>query len=173
MQQITTLKLFKNFLNQKRKLSYTNNFKTYVFDTNCITLNSLNTMKLQTVTAAISSKVNAAFEKLKSVTTTEANETRPAFEVELSVPGLDKKDVSIEVQNDCLIVSSRKEFRNETNNKQYTRREYAYTAFRRVFRLPQNADIDRIKASMKNGILSIRVFEQHDHDGYLKLIPVR
>ena len=130
-------------------------------------------MNLQTVKTAISGKVNAVIEKLKSVATPEAIETRPAFEVELSVPGLDKKDVSIEVQNDCLIVSSKKEYRNETKDKQYSRREYAYTAFRRVFKLPQNADIDRIKASMKNGILSIRVFEQHDHDGYLKLIPVR
>lgn len=80
-----------------------------------------------------------------------------AFEVSVALPGLDKKDVKIEVQNDCLIVSSEKQYENEEKNKNWMRREYGYASFQRMFQLPEGADQDRIQAEMKNGVLSIKV----------------
>ncbi len=80
-----------------------------------------------------------------------------AFEVSVALPGLDKKDVKIEIHNDCLIVSSEKQYEKEEKNKNWMRREYGYASFQRKFQLPESADQDRIQAEMKNGVLSIKV----------------
>ncbi len=84
-------------------------------------------------------------------------EADKAFEVNVALPGLDKKDVKIEVQNDCLIVSSEKQYENEEKNKNWMRKEYGYAAFQRMFQLPEGVDQDKIQAEMKNGVLSIKV----------------
>jgi HSP20 family protein len=88
-----------------------------------------------------------------------------AFEVNVALPGLEKKDVKIEVQNDCLIVSSEKQFEKEEKNKNYMRKEYAYASFQRMFQLPESADQDKIQAEMKNGVLSIKVAKK---PGYIE-----
>jgi len=80
-----------------------------------------------------------------------------AFEVNVALPGIDKKDVKIEVQNGCLIVSSEKQYENEEKNKNWMRREYGYASFQRMFQLPEGADHDKIQAEIKNGVLSITV----------------
>jgi HSP20 family protein len=79
------------------------------------------------------------------------------FEVNIALPGIDKKDVKVEVQNDCLLVSSEKQYEKEEKNKNWMRREYSYASFRRTFKLPESADQDKIQAEMKNGVLSIKV----------------
>ncbi len=80
-----------------------------------------------------------------------------AFEVSFALPGLSKKDVKIELQNDCLIVSSEKQYEKEDKNKNWMRREYGYASFQRMFQLPESADQNKIQAEMKNGVLSIKV----------------
>jgi|SRR5690554_680763 HSP20 family protein len=88
-----------------------------------------------------------------------------AFEVSVALPGLEKKDVKIEVHNDCLIVSSEKQYEKEEKNKNWMRREYGYASFQRKFQLPESADQDRIQAEMKNGVLSIKVAKK---EGYIE-----
>ena len=90
-----------------------------------------------------------------------------AFDVSYALPGLDKKDMKIEVQNDCLIVSSEKQYENEEKNKNWMRREYGYASFQRMFQLPEGTDQDKIQAEMKNGVLSIRVAKKA---GYIETI---
>ncbi|MFA5555291.1 MAG: Hsp20/alpha crystallin family protein [Phycisphaerae bacterium] len=88
-----------------------------------------------------------------------------AFEVSVALPGLEKKDVKIEVYNDCLIVSSEKQYEKEEKDKNWMRREYGYASFQRKFQLPESADQDRIQAEMKNGVLSIKVAKK---EGYIE-----
>lgn len=88
-----------------------------------------------------------------------------AFEVNVALPGLEKKDVKIEIQNDCLVVSSEKQYEKEEKNKNWMRREYGYASFQRKFQLPESADQDRIQAEMKNGVLSIKVAKK---EGYIE-----
>lgn len=80
-----------------------------------------------------------------------------AFEVCVALPGLEKKDVKIEIQNDCLLVSSEKQYEKEEKNKSWMRREYGYASFQRMFQLPESADQNKIHAEMKNGVLTIIV----------------
>ncbi len=79
------------------------------------------------------------------------NETN--FELQLCVPGGKKEDFKIEIENDELIVSS--EAKDTHNDEgEYTRREFAFNAFNRVFTLPNTVNAEGIEANYKDGILS-------------------
>ncbi len=81
------------------------------------------------------------------------------FNIEVAAPGLDKKDFKIDVENNCLNISSEKESKEEEEEKdrKYMRREFSYSAFRRSFTLPETVDSDKIKATHKDGVLTISI----------------
>ncbi len=99
-------------------------------------------------------------------------EADKAFEINVALPGLDKKDVKIEIQNGCLIVSSEKQYEKEDKKKNWMRREYGYAAFQRMFQLPEGVDQDKIQAEMKNGVLSIKVAKKAGYIENKKLIAI-
>ena len=68
-----------------------------------------------------------------------------------------KEDFKINIEDGVLSISAeRKEEKNE-NNERYTRREFAYTSFKRSFNLPENVDSGKISGAYENGILSIDI----------------
>lgn len=76
-----------------------------------------------------------------------------AYTLQMAIPGISKEDVSISIDNDQLIISgSVKDTDKETK---FTRREFNYGSFKRSFTLSEDIDVDSIKASHENGILSI------------------
>lgn len=75
------------------------------------------------------------------------------FELELAVPGRNKEDFNIEVNENVLTVSSEMSTENETKEHNYSRKEFGYTSFKRAFTLPETIDEDKINASYENGIL--------------------
>jgi len=79
------------------------------------------------------------------------------FIIELAVPGLNKKDFHIEVTNGMLNISAEKELENEEIEKNYTRKEYNFTQFKRSFTLPENVSDEKIKAHYEDGILKLQV----------------
>ncbi|MDD4673901.1 MAG: Hsp20/alpha crystallin family protein [Bacteroidales bacterium] len=85
-------------------------------------------------------------------------EDNDGFEVEMSVPGLDRKDFNIELNNSVLTISSEKKVENETKEGQrFARREFSYQSFSRSFTLPDTVEDDKIKAKYENGILSVSI----------------
>ncbi len=83
-------------------------------------------------------------------------ETNDGFEVEMAAPGLNKKDFSIELNQDVLTISSEKKIENEVKDgEQFTKREFSYQSFSRSFTLPNTVDNDKIKAKYDNGILKV------------------
>jgi HSP20 family protein len=107
---------------------------------------------------------------LPSVNISDANK---AFEVNVAVPGLDKKDVKIEIQDDCLVVSSEKQYGHEEKNKNWVRREYGYASFQRMFQLPENADSNKVFAKMKNGVLQIKIAKKDGYIDYKRQIAIQ
>lgn len=95
-----------------------------------------------------------------------------AFEINVAVPGLDKKDVKIEVRDNCLVISSEKQYEKEDKNKNWIRKEYGYAAFQRMFQLPEGADPDKINAEMKNGVLSLKIAKLPGYESKVKQIAV-
>jgi HSP20 family protein len=83
------------------------------------------------------------------------NETEKEYKIELAVPGLDKKDFKVAIDNGVLYVSSEREEERQEDEANYTRREYSFNSFRRSFSLPENCIEDKIKAKYENGILNL------------------
>ena len=76
--------------------------------------------------------------------------------LEIAVPGMDKKDFEIEIQNDLISISSiSKQEKEVKDNFNYNRQEFNYNSFHRTFSLPKEVDQSKIKAIYSNGILTI------------------
>lgn len=84
-------------------------------------------------------------------------EGKDEYRIEVAAPGLTKKDFQVDVQNNVLVISSEKQMEEEKKEEKFMRREFSYSSFRRTFSLPQGADIEKINASQKDGVLSISI----------------
>ncbi|MFA9370529.1 MAG: Hsp20/alpha crystallin family protein [Labilibaculum antarcticum] len=85
-------------------------------------------------------------------------EDENGFEVEMSAPGLDKKDFKIELNNSVLTISSAKKAENEIKEgERFSRREFSYQSFSRSFTLPETAEGDKVGAKYENGILRVSI----------------
>ncbi len=82
-------------------------------------------------------------------------ETEHNFEIALAIPGLTRTDINIELDNDQLTVASVKKEEKEEVVKKYSRKEFSYASFKRVFNLPETIETTKIEASFENGILEI------------------
>lgn len=92
----------------------------------------------------------------KSTPAVNIYENTEKFEIELAAPGLEKEDFNIDLKNDYLLVySEKKENMEEKDKGKVVRSEFRYSSFQRSFALPKGVDIAAIKASHKNGILTI------------------
>ena len=72
------------------------------------------------------------------------------------IPGLDKKNVSVEVEEDVLIISGDKHGFDSDGGKCITR-ELKQSSFKRSFNLGEHLDGENVGASFKDGMLSISV----------------
>ena len=81
------------------------------------------------------------------------------YVIELAVPGYSKKDFELNVEEDVLKISAHKEVKKEEekDNDKYIHSEYYVEDFERAFTLSKNIDIDKIEATYKDGILSVKV----------------
>ncbi len=80
-------------------------------------------------------------------------ETENDFQIEFSVPGSNKKDFEIEVENDNIKIIKKKQDLDTTNN--YSRQEFNYSFFEKSFYLPESIDQSKISSKYDNGILRI------------------
>ncbi|MEL7001457.1 MAG: Hsp20/alpha crystallin family protein [Bacteroidota bacterium] len=95
----------------------------------------------------------------KTLPAVNIKETEGSFEIELSSPGLDKKNFKIEVENDHLnIAYENKEVNEEKGDDgKYRRREFHYNSFQRSFTLPKTVNGDKIKAKYQDGVLKLDI----------------
>ncbi|HUX97448.1 MAG TPA: Hsp20/alpha crystallin family protein [Bacteroidales bacterium] len=77
------------------------------------------------------------------------------FVLDLAIPGMDKKDLNIDINEDVLTISS--ESKDETTNESdgYKKKEFNYSSFCRSFYIPENVNREKIEASYKDGILTV------------------
>jgi HSP20 family protein len=96
----------------------------------------------------------------RSVPDVNLKETDSAFELEMAVPGMNKKDFKVELAQNTLTISAQKESKTEekSDDGNYSRREFSYQSFSRSFNLPEDlVNGDEIGANYKDGILHITV----------------
>jgi len=84
-------------------------------------------------------------------------ETETALTVSAELPGLDEKDVTVELEDEVLTISGEKKEETETKEQGWYRTERHYGSFRRVIPLPTDVEAGKAKAVFKRGVLSIEI----------------
>lgn len=84
-------------------------------------------------------------------------ETDKAFVIKAEVPEVKKEDVAITVNNGILSIRGERKQEKEEKGKTFHRVERCYGVFTRSFSLPENVDEKNIKATFKDGMLSLDV----------------
>ena len=79
------------------------------------------------------------------------------FKVEVAAPGLCKEDFMVHVEKNILEISAEKNDEKVTEDKKYLLKEFNYSEFKRTFSLPSYVDAGKIKATHKNGILTVEI----------------
>jgi HSP20 family protein len=79
--------------------------------------------------------------------------TDDGYEYILACPGLEKSDINVKIENNYLVISTDKS-KQETKN--YKRKEFDYTNFKRSFSLPSDLNVSSLKAIYENGMLKLK-----------------
>ena len=77
------------------------------------------------------------------------------YVLDFAIPGIDKKDLKIDINEDVLTISSESKNESEENKDGYKRKEFSYSSFCRSFYIPENVTRDKIEANYKDGILTV------------------
>lgn len=85
------------------------------------------------------------------------SENEKNFQIEIAAPGLDKKEVKVEIEKDLLKISHHNSDKKTKDGKKYFRREFKYDGFKRTFIIPENVDESKLNAKFKNGVLLIEL----------------
>ncbi|MBE9045465.1 Hsp20/alpha crystallin family protein [Pleurocapsales cyanobacterium LEGE 10410] len=85
----------------------------------------------------------------------EIEETPEAINLKLEVPGMDAKDIDIQVSAEAVSISGERKEENKTEEKGMTRSEFRYGSFRRVIPLPARVQNTDVNAEYKNGMLNL------------------
>lgn len=73
------------------------------------------------------------------------------------LPGMEEKDIELKLEGSVLTLRGERRFESEDQSGSYHRIERRYGSFSRSFTLPDSADLDKVKADYKNGVLTVTV----------------
>ncbi|MFZ6665464.1 Hsp20/alpha crystallin family protein [Peijinzhouia sedimentorum] len=99
-------------------------------------------------------------------------ETEKEFEIQVAVPGLEKSDFQIAIEEDRLIVSGERKLKEEKKEKNYHSIETHYGSFSRSFYIPENVDKAAIEATYEGGILRLSL-PKDEKKNVKKLVEVK
>ena len=85
----------------------------------------------------------------------DVTETETEFLLSADMPGLDKKDMSIDIHDGVITIKGESAIDNEKSTDDYRIRERQLGSFNRSFRLPDNVNEVKVAAKFKNGVLMI------------------
>jgi HSP20 family protein len=77
--------------------------------------------------------------------------------LKIEVPGIDEKDIDVQIENNTLTVHGERKFEKEEKEENYRRVERQYGSFTRSFTLPNTVDAEQVQAHYDKGILKIKL----------------
>jgi HSP20 family protein len=82
-------------------------------------------------------------------------ETENELVLHADVPGVELKDIDIQIENDTLTLKGERKFEKEEKDKGFHRLERSYGSFVRYFTIPETVDSENVKADYQNGVLTV------------------
>jgi HSP20 family protein len=109
-----------------------------------------------------------AFEHMPQV---EVKENGKTYTVTVELPGLDEKDVKVQVEDDVLTISGEKRVEHTDDKTHYSERSYG--SFTRAFTLPADADRNGISAKFAKGVLTLEIAKTASPPAQVKQVAVK
>jgi HSP20 family protein len=101
-------------------------------------------------------------DRTSSMPAVNIREDEKSYVLDLAIPGMDKKDLKIDINEDVLTISSETKSETEESKDGYKRKEFSYSSFCRSFYIPENVERDKIEANYKDGVLSVALPKQKE-----------
>ena len=83
------------------------------------------------------------------------NETPDAYHLEFNVPGRNKEDFKVNVENGLLTIGYEKKEEAKVEGVKSVRKEFSFQSFKRSFNIDENVDASGIQAKYENGLLKL------------------
>jgi HSP20 family protein len=94
-------------------------------------------------------------DRTSSLPAVNIRESEKSYLIDLAIPGMDKKDLKIDINEDVLTISSETKNETEDSRNGFRRKEFSYSSFSRSFYIPENVERETIDATYKDGILEV------------------
>jgi HSP20 family protein len=101
----------------------------------------------------------------------DVSEDRNTLKVTAELPGLEKKDINVEVKDGVLTIRGEKKFEQEVKDRNYHRVERRYGSFYRALGLPDTVDSSKVDAAYKNGVLTVSMPKREETRP--KVVPIK
>lgn len=85
----------------------------------------------------------------------EMHETPEAIHLRVELPGMEAKDLDVQVTAEAVAITGDRKFESQTEESGFTRSEFHYGKFQRVIPLPVRIQNEKVNAEYKNGILNL------------------
>ncbi len=96
-----------------------------------------------------------------------------AYEITADVPGIDEKNIEVQLKNGNLTIKGEKKEEKEEKKKDYYLQERHFGSFERTFGVPEGVDADKIEANFKKGVLLITLPKKAEAQKPAKKIDVK
>ena len=103
----------------------------------------------------------------------EINESNDAFMISADLPGIEKSDIKVKVEENNLILIAERYIGNSDDNEKFHYNERRFGTFSRSFKLPKTVKEEKITAKLDNGVLSIVIPKAEDSIKSNRLIAVK
>lgn len=101
----------------------------------------------------------------------EVKENGKSYSVTVELPGLDEKDVKVQLENDVLTISGEKKVEQTDDKTHYSERSYG--SFTRAFTLPADADRNGITAKFAKGVLMLDIAKAANPSAQVKQVAIK
>ena len=100
-------------------------------------------------------------------------ETDSEYEITVELPGIDEKDIELDISEGMLTLNAEKREEREEKKKNYHLTERSFGSVRRSFRVPEGVDIGKINAGFSKGVLQVTLPKTKEAKAKQRKIPVK
>lgn len=102
----------------------------------------------------------------------DVSETDKEVKVSAELPGMDEKDIAVEMSGEAVTIRGERKEEREEKGKNWHAREQTYGAFQRTIPLPASVDGKKVKARFNKGVLTISVPKREEAQANRKTIKI-